>query len=150
MGASDSKVYQSSKGDIIKEHTGNDHSSYEGDKVTSIKGNHVNMIQEGDYSLHVQAGNYDAQVETKGRLKFGNDLLIESDTKITLKVGDCAIIIEPDQIYILGGAVAIQSSDGKDIVIESKRNLGLLSDEDTIATSKGVTEIKSPRIDLNP
>jgi len=100
MGASESKVYESSKGDIIKEHSGNEHSSYEGDKVTSIKGNNINMIQEGDYSLHVQSGNYDVQVQTKGRIKTDSDLLIESTTKITLKVGESTIEITPSGIVI--------------------------------------------------
>jgi hypothetical protein len=108
MGASESKVYESSKGDIVSEHTGNEHKSYEGDKVTSVKGNNINMIKEGDYSLHVQSGNYDVQVETKGRIKTVSDLLIQSDTKITMKVGSSEIIIENGQITIKSGAVKFE------------------------------------------
>jgi hypothetical protein len=150
MGASESKVYQASKGDIVTDHDGSLHTNLGGDQVFTVKGNVINSVKEGDYSLHIQSGNFDTQVETKGRMFFGDDLLIESATKITLKVGDCAIIIEPDQIYIFGGGIAAQSGDGKDIVIESKNNLGLIAKGDTIAKSDGETEIKASRIDLNP
>lgn len=108
MGASESKVYQASKGDIIKDHSGSEHSSYEGDKVTTVKGNNINMIQEGDYSLHVQAGNYDVQVQTKGRIKTDSDLLIESTTKINIKVGSSEIIITDGEITIKSGSIKFE------------------------------------------
>ena len=117
MGASESKVYETSKGDIVSEHTGNEHKSYEGDKVTSVKGNNINMIQEGDHSLHVQGGNMDTRVES-GKLQIFSgdnmivntaaqatyrsigDMLITSDSKITIKVGGSEIIITSDNITI--------------------------------------------------
>lgn len=106
-GSSESTSYSTSKGHTVTEHSGNKHSSHEGDDVASVKGNKVTMVKDGDYAIHVQGGNMDTQVEQKGRIKSKNDLLIESDTKITLKVGSSTITITSSNITIKSDRVDI-------------------------------------------
>ena len=98
---SESKSFHGSYGDVTEEHSGNHHSSYEKDQVTAVKGNQITMIQEGDHALHVQKGNYDTHIAEKGRIYADNDILIESKTKITLKVGSSKIVIDGSSIQII-------------------------------------------------
>lgn len=98
---SEGKKYSTSSGDIITEHTGDKHDSTEGDVVNSITGNKVQMVKDGEYAIHVQSGNMDTQIDNgKHRIKAGNDILIESDTKITLKVGSSTIVIDSSSVTI--------------------------------------------------
>ena len=90
---SDTKTYNSSGGDVVNEHTGNYHESYKKNLVTSITKNYVTMVNEGDYALHVQSGNYDTHIKSKARFYADGDILIESKSKITLKVGSSTIVI---------------------------------------------------------
>jgi hypothetical protein len=99
--ASESKSFHGSYGDVTEEHSGNHHSSYEKDQVTAVKGNQITMIQEGDHALHVQKGNFDTHIAEKGRIYADNDILIESATKITLKVGKSTIVITSGNIDII-------------------------------------------------
>ena len=93
---------QTSKGDVISEHAGDKHTSHEGDEITSITGNKHLMISEGEYGIHLHAGNMDTQLDAgKYRVKTAREILIESDTKITLKVGKSTIVIKPDSIEIM-------------------------------------------------
>ncbi len=80
-------------GDQVCEHSGNCHESFEKDKVQVIAGNKITMVEGGDYAVHVQSGNYDAHIQQKGRIYSSSDLLIESGSKITLKVGGSTIVI---------------------------------------------------------
>ena len=56
------------------------------------------MVNEGDYAVHVQSGNYDAYIKKKARIYADSDILFESKSKITLKVGNQTIVITPDRI----------------------------------------------------
>jgi hypothetical protein len=98
MGASESKSYSTSQGDVVEEHSGNFHISYEKDFVAAVKSNMITMVNEGDYALNVQAGNYDAQIMQKARIYASSDILIESLTKVTLKVGASSITMTPTGI----------------------------------------------------
>lgn len=101
-------TYKTSSGDQITEHTGGQFTSIDGDRVDGIKGNKITMIGEGDYGINVQSGNMDIQIDSgKKRIKAGNDILIESDTKITFKVGGSTIVIEPSKITIVSDRVDI-------------------------------------------
>jgi hypothetical protein len=97
---SDTITYNSSGGDVINEHTGNYHESYEKDFVTAVKQNAVFMVNEGDYAVHVQSGSYDAYIKNKARIYADSDILFESKSKITLKVGGSTIVISPDSIVV--------------------------------------------------
>ena len=101
MGASESKSYSTSQGDVVEEHSGNFHVSYEQDFISAIKSNMITMVNEGDYALNIQAGNYDAQIAQKARIYASNDILIESATKITLKVGSSSIVVTPANVTII-------------------------------------------------
>jgi len=93
-------TYDTSGGDVVKEHSGDYHTSYEGDHVSSVSENRVVLIKNGDEMKLVKSGNQDTQVNGKSRLKSGNDILIESDTKITFKVGSSTIVIDGSSITI--------------------------------------------------
>ena len=99
--ASESKSFHGSYGDVTEEHSGNHHSSYEKDQVIAVKGNQITMVQEGDHALHIQKGNFDTHIAKKGRIYADNDILIESATKITLKVGKSTIVITSGNIDII-------------------------------------------------
>lgn len=88
-------------GNQVNEHSGDLFESIEGDSVLAVSGNRMLMIEKGDHAVHVQQGNHDTHVAEKGRLYFGNDLLIESATKITLKVGSSTIVITPSNIEVI-------------------------------------------------
>lgn len=121
----DGNTYKTSKGDVISEHTGSEFSSLEGDRVSSVKGNKINIISDGEYQTHVQGGNMDTRVES-GKLQIYSgdnmthntaaqaeyrsigDMLITSDSKITIKVGSSEIIITSGEITIKSGAVKFE------------------------------------------
>lgn len=97
--------YNSSGGHVVNEHTGNHHESFKGDKVVAVTKNHVMMVNEGDHAVHVQSGNYDTKVKGKTRLYSEDELIIESGTKITLKVGGSTVIITSSGIDIDGNRI---------------------------------------------
>ncbi len=100
VAASDSKSFSGSFGDQVNEHSGNWHEAFEKDHVQAVSGNKLTMIEKGDYAAHVQKGNWDTHVEGKGRFYSGKDILIESGTKIVLKVGGSTIEITSSKITI--------------------------------------------------
>jgi hypothetical protein len=63
------------------------------------------MVNEGDYAVHVQSGNYDAYINQKARIYADSDILLESKSKITLKVGGSTILITPSAITVTSGAI---------------------------------------------
>lgn len=97
---SKTKSFFATDGDRIYEHDGDDNSAYTGDYVQAVTGNKISMVEKGDYAVHVQKGNYDCHVAANGRIYTDKDLLIESGTKITLKVGGSTIEITPSNITI--------------------------------------------------
>lgn len=99
--ASESKSFTGSYGDSVNEHSGHWHESFEKDHVQAVKNNKLTMVETGDYGIHVQGGNYDAHMGKKARIYADNDILIESATKITLKVGKSTIVITADNIDII-------------------------------------------------
>jgi len=98
IGGSESVNYKTSAGNVVNEHEGNYHEAFKKDLVTAVTKNAVTMVNEGDYALHVQAGNYDTHIKSKARIYAESDILIESATKITLKVGGSTIVMTPDNI----------------------------------------------------
>lgn len=102
---SNNVTYNSSGGHVVNEHTGNYHESFKGDKVISVTKNNLLMVNGGDHAVHVQSGNYDTQVKGKTRLYSEDELIIESGTKITLKVGGSTVIITSSGIDIDGNRI---------------------------------------------
>lgn len=99
-GGSRSVKMDLSNGDKILNHTGNYHANYEDDHITSIKNNDMRMVSDGDHALHVQKGNYDVDIKGLARIFSEDEMLIESLTKITIKVGNSTIILRPDNIEL--------------------------------------------------
>jgi len=106
--------YTSSNGDDYNEHVGNKSNNTEGNVVDTICGDKCTVISKGSndtsgsgqYLINVQDGNMDTQVDGgKYRVKAGNDITIDSTTKITLVVGGSSIVIEPSKITITSAAV---------------------------------------------
>ena len=110
----DSQINQSegdgfhvTEGNMVTDHTGSVNHNYTGDLVQQVTGNKVDMIK-GEYGVNVSDGNYDIQIDGgKARMWASDDILIESTTKITLKVGGSTIVIEPSVITIKSAKVDI-------------------------------------------
>lgn len=100
VAASESKSYYGTFGDHATEHDGNWHEGFKKDHVEAIAKNKITMVEGGDYALHIQKGNADTHIAQKGRIFSGSDMLIESKTKITLKVGASTITITSGNITI--------------------------------------------------
>ena len=90
---SDSHEFSSASGDRNEDFGANLHRSIKNDSVKTVGKNDITIIKDGDSALHVQSGNYDTHIAQKGRMYSGSDLLIESGSKITLKVGGSTIEI---------------------------------------------------------
>lgn len=102
---SSSDGFHTTEGDIVTDHTGNVNHNISGDCVDQVTGNKMTMIG-GEWGVHLSGGNLDFQLDSgKGRLRASDDILIESDSKITLKVGSSTIVIESSQITVTSGAV---------------------------------------------
>lgn len=115
-GRSEAPTYRMSAGDHVQEHSGNDFKSFEKDCVQSVKGNKMTMIQEGDYAIHTQQGNFDLQVSS-GKLHLmtsGDDLIANSNVKVLLQVGaQSKVTVEPSKIKLeVGGGSYIEITSG--------------------------------------
>lgn len=115
-GRSDAPTYRMSAGDHIQEHSGSDFRSFEKDSVQSIKGNKMTMIQEGDYAIHTQSGNFDLQVSA-GKLHLmtsADDLIANSNVKVLVQVGSQSkITVDPAKIRLeVGGGSYIEITSG--------------------------------------
>jgi hypothetical protein len=94
-------IFHTSEGNHVTDHTGHVHHNVTGDLVSSVKGNKMEIIN-GEWGINSQDGNVDIQVDGgKFRLFDVGDILIESTTKITLKVGTSTIVITPSTIEIM-------------------------------------------------
>ena len=104
-------TYKTSKGDVVSSHVGSNYESLEGDNVKAITGNKINIINGGEYQTHVQGGNMDTRVESgKYKIYSGDEMIITSAVKITLKVGSSEIIIDNGEITIKSGAIKFEKS----------------------------------------
>jgi len=123
----DGNTYKTSKGDVVSEHTGNQYTSLEGDQIASVSGNKITVIGDGDNMIHVQSGNMDTRVESgalqiycgdsmnlntasAATFRSVEDMLLVSQTKITLKVGSSEIVITGGEITIKSGAIKFVKS----------------------------------------
>jgi hypothetical protein len=103
-------------GDQVCEHSGNCHEAYEKDKVEAVKGNKVTMIEEGDYAIHTNKGNFDLQV-SEGKLHLmtsADDLIANSNVKVLLQVGSQSkVTVEPSKVRLeVGGGSYIEITSG--------------------------------------
>lgn len=106
-GSSEAPTYRMSAGDHSQEHSGNYYQAFEKDTVESVKGTKMTMIQEGDYAIHTQQGNFDLQV-TAGKLHLmtaADDLIANSNIKVLLQVGSQSkVTVEPAKIRLEVGS----------------------------------------------
>lgn len=114
---SESKNFCGTDGDCVQEHSGNWHEAFEKDQVQAVKGNKITMIEEGDYAIHTQKGNFDLQV-SEGKLHLmssGDSLIANSNVKVLLEVGSQAkVTIDPLSIRLeVGGGSYIEITSGR-------------------------------------
>lgn len=114
---SQAPTYVMSEGDYSQEHSGNYYQAFEKDSVQSVKGTKMTMIQEGDYAIHTQGGNFDLQV-SKGQLHLmtsAGDLIANSNVKVLVQVGpQSKITVEPAKIKLeVGGGSYIEITSGE-------------------------------------
>ncbi len=92
-------------GTLQDNNDGDQHHNVLGDKVTFIQGTKYEQIS-GEKGTHLPSGNMDTQLDGgKYRVKAADDILIESDSKITLKVGSSTIVIEASKITITSAEI---------------------------------------------
>ncbi len=131
-GASRTSVTGSShseiKGDVTAAVGGDQKTMIGGDSVSAVKGDSVHgvtgkMLMKVGGGLQLKGdGTNDTKIDGKTVIEFGDllsisakrDILFESDTSITLKVGSNKIVITPDHISIVGkgGDVYLYSESG--------------------------------------
>ena len=93
--------FDTTKGNVVTDHEGSVNYNITGDFVQQTTGNRAEMI-DGEMSFNVQGGNMDTQVDGgKYRVKADGEILIESDVKITLKVGKSTITMLPSKITVI-------------------------------------------------
>ena len=107
-------IFHTTDGNHITDHTGTVNHNITGDFVEQITGHKVSIVN-GEFGTNVQGGNVDVQVnDGKYRLKAAKEILIDSDTSITLKVGQSTIVITSDTI-----TATVNGINGKGISIKS-------------------------------
>lgn len=86
--------YQTTAGNITTDHDGDKHQNVTGDVVEQIHGNKVSIVG-GDTAINNQGGSVDYKLDKgKFRLKAANEIVIDSDTKITFRVGGNSIVMD--------------------------------------------------------
>lgn len=114
------------EGDTVGSSSGNSFGQSRGDSVNMTKGNSINA-HEGEWGHYVISGNGSSvfeksykihtgekfKQETKGKhdVKATGDLVIESESKITFKVGGSTIVMEDGAIHIKSDAIHIEAGD---------------------------------------
>ncbi|CAB4162783.1 hypothetical protein UFOVP787_114 [uncultured Caudovirales phage] len=94
------------KGDKLQNREGSEYNSIEGDEIKSVGGNKIQIIQNGEFQTHVQDGNMDTRVESgKYKTYSSDEMILESATKITLKVGSSTIVIDTNSITITSSRI---------------------------------------------
>lgn len=125
FGTSDTQYHHSSgdvfntiDGNLVTDRVGDIHENILGDSVQQVTGNRSDIVN-GEWALNNQSGNVDFQIDVgKFRLKDASDILIDSDTSITLKVGQSSIVINPTSILLTIGNSIINMTSQL-IVIDS-------------------------------
>ena len=111
-GSGDSQINHSSgdgfsitEGNLVTDHTGHVNHNYNGDYVEVTNGHKVTIVN-GENGITVQSGNMDTQVsDGKYRVKASDEITIDSDTKIILKVGSSTVVITPSGVTITASKV---------------------------------------------
>lgn len=134
-------TYKTSNGDMISEHTGHIHSHNDGDNVQSTTGTRYEIVNEGEYAIHVQGGNMDTRVES-GKLQLYSGGAMVVNTSSTMKM------ISTGAMAINSTATMIVGATG-DVTIESKSKLTLKVGGSSIEISSGGIKLVGTRIDLN-
>lgn len=126
-GKSQAPTYVMSEGDYSQEHSGNYYQAFEKDSVQSVRGTKMTMIEEGDYAIHTQAGNFDLQVSA-GKLHLmtsADELIANSNVKVLVQVGaQSKITVEPAKIRLeVGGGSYIEITSGEIKMVSPVINL---------------------------
>lgn len=99
-GDSNSIGMSTTSGESITDHVGNVYQSFEGNFVKSVIGTELKLVV-GDYGIQVQDGNYDVDVSGNLRMFSEQNVTIESDTQIVIKIGSTEVIIDESNIGTL-------------------------------------------------
>ena len=81
------------------------HSSTNGDHISTVIGTYYHTVV-GEHGVNVQKGNSDTKINDGEYKVFSKgNFLLESETRIQLKVGASLITIEPSKITIKSAAI---------------------------------------------
>jgi hypothetical protein len=121
---SEGDSFHTSNGNVVHSHSGDLHTNHEGDKISSITGNDYHMVN-GEYGLNIQSGNFDVMVNSgKAQVSAAQDIVIKSNTKITLKVGSSTIVISPTDITMTVGSSSYKLT-GSDITEQASGTVNI-------------------------
>ena len=141
-GSLDSKVdasvggdgFHVTEGNIVTDHTGDVNHNVSGSLVQQVTGDRADIVSN-DWAVSVQQGSLDAQVDSgKVRIKAAQDILIESDTKITLRVGGSYMEMTPNKIVVYAPG---------QLVLAAFKEAGVYSANDFVTISGRRNRIRS-------
>lgn len=96
--------YQTTAGNITTDHDGDKHQNISGDVVEQVHGNKVTIVGN-DIAINNQGGSVDFKIDKgKYRLKAADEIIFDSDTKITFRVGSSSIVMEKSGITATTGS----------------------------------------------
>lgn len=120
-GSNDSQITHTSgdsfvptSGNLTTDHEGNAHHNVVGDNIEQTTGHRVTIVN-GEKGISVIGGNMDTKVAGgKYQVKAAKAITIDSDTSITLQVGQTTVVITSSEITATVGGI-----NGKGISIKS-------------------------------
>lgn len=128
--------FQITEGNIVTDHTGDVNHNITGTYVNQVTEDRADIIGR-DFAINVQGGSMDTQVDGgKVRIRATQDILIESDTKITLKVGGSYMEITPSKIVVYAAG---------SVVVAGESAAGIYAAEGTVTMSGKNNRIRSRR-----
>jgi hypothetical protein len=158
-------TYKTSNGDMISEHTGHIHSHNDGDNVQSTKGTRYEIVNEGEYAIHVQGGNMDTRVESgKLGLYSGDTMVVNTSSTMllntlggmtvnsaaTTKINSVGAMSVNAQSTMAINAASTMTVDAQgDVTINSTSKITFKVGSSTITMSSGSITINSPMVKIN-
>jgi hypothetical protein len=101
----DGDSFKTTKGNVTTTHKGDIHGTTDGDHISTVNGEYYHTVV-GEHGVNVQKGNSDTKINDGEYKVFSKgNFLLESETRIQLKVGASLITIEPSKITIKSAAI---------------------------------------------
>lgn len=106
VGSADGNSFSQSRGDQVQMHKGQSIRVTDGEDGHYVINGNGSSVYENSYKIYA-GKKFKHEVKDKYDTKASSDLVIESETKITFKVGGSTIVMTPDGIHIKADTVKI-------------------------------------------